>query len=78
MNTRTKNFQNKLKEEKNGKRREKKKAESWEKIAFHAEEISRPPYNIVADMGEKKTYLGGKITIFKIPKWNKQNNCTRY
>ena len=57
LNTRTNKFQKNLKEEKNGKRREKKKAESWIKIALHPEEISRTPYDIVAEMSEKENEL---------------------
>ena len=57
LNTRTNKFQRNLKEEKNGKRREKKKAESWIKIALHPEENSRMPYDIVAEMSEKENEL---------------------
>ena len=57
LNTRTNKFQRNLKEEKNGKRREKKKAESWIKIALHLEENSPMPYDIFAEMSEKENEL---------------------
>ena len=56
LNTRTNKFQKKLKEEKNEKRREKKKTESWIKIALHPE-FSRTPYDIVAQMSQKENEL---------------------
>ena len=56
LSTRTNKFQKKLKEEKNEKRREKKKTESWIKIALHPE-FSRTPYDIVAEMSQKENEL---------------------
>ena len=56
LNTRTNKFQKKVKEEKNEKRREKKKTESWIKIALHPE-FSRTPYDIVAEMSQKENEL---------------------
>ena len=54
LNVRTKTFLNKLKEEKNGKWRDKKKAETWIKMALHPEEISQTPYNIYSEGNEWK------------------------
>lgn len=50
LNTRTRNFLKQMKRERNGKRRARKKAETWIKISLYAHEILKTPYDIVAEM----------------------------
>ena len=57
LHTKLKSFLNKLKEERNGKRRERKKTETWSKMALYPEEISRTPYDIVTEMSGKENEL---------------------
>ena len=57
LNTRNKKFVDKLNEERNGKRRKRKIDETWLTIALHPEEISKTPYDIVKEMGEKESEL---------------------
>lgn len=50
LNTRTRNFLKQMKTERNGKRRARKKAETWIKISLYAHKILKTPYDIVAEM----------------------------
>ena len=50
LNTRTRNFLKQMETERNGKRRARKKAETWIKISLYAHEILKTPYDIVAEM----------------------------
>ena len=60
LNINTKRFLNKLKEQQNGKRRERKKGETWIKMALHPDEIAQTPYDIVKEMSLKENELRQK------------------
>ena len=57
LNTKTRTFVNKIKEERNGKRRRTKKAETWLKLSIYPEEISQSPYDIFAEMRNEHEIL---------------------
>ena len=55
LRTRTTNFLKQMKAERNGKRRSRKKAETWRGLSLYPKEISKTPHDIVTQM--KKTEI---------------------
>ena len=54
LSTKTATFVNKIKAERNGKMRERKKAETWLKLCLYSNEIRQSPYDIYGEMNEKR------------------------
>ena len=58
LNTKIRQFQKQVRAEKNGKRRARKKAETWIKMWLYPQEISKTPHDIVAEMNELRRTNG--------------------
>jgi len=57
LRTRTTNFLKQMKAERNGKRRSRKKAETWKGLSLYPKEILKTPYDIVTQMKKTKIEL---------------------
>ena len=61
LNTKTRTFVAKIKEERNGKPRNKKKTETWTKLTIYPAEISHSPYDIVNELSQKVDHLNETV-----------------
>ena len=61
LSAKTKTFVDKIKKENNGKRRRKKKADTWIKLILYPAEISHSPYDILTELNEKLDQLDATV-----------------
>ena len=61
LSTKTKTSVDKIKKENNGKRRRRKKAETWIKLFLYPAEISHSPYDILKEFNEKLDQLDATV-----------------
>ena len=67
LNTKTRTFVNKIKAEDNGKRNQRKKAETWMKLFIDPHEVCQSPYDIFAEMSDKENELNRTKQLYFSP-----------
>ena len=76
LNTKTRTFVAKIKE-RNGKRRNKKKAETWTKLTIYPAEISHSPYDIVNGLSQKVDHLNETVQEQMTELYEQMKEATR-
>ena len=67
LNRKTRTFVNKIKAEDNGKRKQRKKAETWMKLFIDPHEVCQSPYDIFAEMSDKENELNRTKQLYFSP-----------